>query len=123
MVVRSSEERGSVLIVGVQSNLSSFFTSDRFAKIGSIGLVTQSGLGLALFPLLYLNAIATPPIIPIEYGTPLFAYVGYLIITLLIWSIVSFTRSKVKGKACHYCGGALEIHGYKCKNPDCGKVQ
>ena len=107
----------------VQYNLSNFFTTPTYAKIGSIGLVTQSAIGLALFPLLYLNSIATTPIIPKDYGIPLFGYVGYLIITLLIMSIVAYRKSEVKDKKCLYCGSSLEIHKFKCKNPLCGKEQ
>ena len=113
----------SVHDVGGQFSVTSFFTSARYAKIGSIGLVTQSAIGLGLFLLLGFDSIATTSFIPKDYGLPLFAYVGYLIVTLLVMSIVAYSKSLVKDKKCLYCGSALAINEYKCTNPLCGKEQ
>ncbi len=103
--------------------MTSFFGIKLSAKEGSIGLITQSVIGVSLFPLLLINSITTPAFIPKDYAIPLFGYVGYLIITLLFASIASYKRSLSRDKKCHYCGGSLEISKFKCKNPLCGKEQ
>lgn len=92
-------------------------------KMGSVGLVTQSIIGIGLFPILVINALSDSPLIPKNYAEPLFAYVGYLIVTLLFASISGFRNSKVSDKKCHYCGGDLEVSKFKCKSPLCGKEQ
>ena len=100
-----------------------FFPPNISSKIGSIGLITQSIIGVSLFPILMLNSITTTPFIPKEYAVPVFSYVGYLIITLLVASIASYKKSLTNNKKCHYCGSALEVSKFKCKNPLCGKEQ
>ncbi|MEM3063003.1 MAG: hypothetical protein QW303_05625 [Nitrososphaerota archaeon] len=92
-------------------------------QMGSIGLVTQSIIGIVLFPILTVNSIASSQFIPKEYAGPIFAYVGWLIITLLFASVSSYRKSQVADKKCHYCGGALEVSKLKCKSPLCGKEQ
>ena len=103
--------------------MSSFFLPNIPSKIGSIGLITQSIIGVSLFPILMLNYITTTPFIPKDYAVPLIGYVGYLIITLLFASIASYKRSLTNDRKCHYCGSALEVSKFKCKNPLCGKEQ
>lgn len=103
--------------------MSSFLPTNFSSKIGSIGLITQSVIGVSLFPIIILNSITANPFIPKDYAIPLFSYVGYLIITLLFASIASYKRSLTNDKKCHYCGSALEVSKFKCKNPLCGKEQ
>jgi len=100
-----------------------FFKKPEFVRIGSIGLVTQSILGLVLFPIIAIHSISEQGFIPQNLELPFFAYESYLIITLLIMSITQYKNTNVKEKKCHHCGGVLEIHQYKCKNPMCGKLQ
>ena len=72
--------------------MSSFFPYSIPSKIGSIGLITQSIIGVSLFPILMLNSITATPFIPKDYAVPLIGYVGYLIITLLFASITSYKK-------------------------------
>ena len=101
----------------------SFLPTNTQPKIGSIGLITQSIVGVSLFPILILDSMEIIPVIPKNYAVPLFSYIGYLIITLLVASIASYKSSSTNDKKCHYCGSVLEIYKFKYKNPLCGKEQ
>ena len=103
--------------------MTSFLPTNLSSKMGSIGLVTQSIIGITLFPILFINYVISVPFIPQNYSTPLFGYVGYLIITLLFASISNYKKSQSGEKKCHYCGSALEVSKFKCKNPLCDKEQ
>lgn len=100
----------------------SFFIS-KFTKTNPLGLVVQSILGLILFPILFFHFIFGDDILDVKTEWGLFSYVFYLIGTLLISSVVSYKKSITHGKKCHYCEGAVEVSGYTCINPLCGKKQ
>ena len=103
--------------------MDNFFNFSISPKVGSIGSLTHSIVGLVLFAVLSLNFYLENSIIPEQFVPYSFGYFGYLIILLLIKSIVEFTESRVPGGKCHYCKGPIQINQYKCMNPQCGKIQ
>lgn len=100
-----------------------FFLIFRSIKAREIGEITSAIIGLILLFFFFLNFYSGNTIIP-DVLMPIFlGYFVYQISLLLIMSITEYTKSSVKGKTCHYCGGKLEIFRYKCKNPKCGREQ
>lgn len=102
------------------SGIFDWIKTDQRYKVGQL---TSAIIGMMAFFYFILNFYSENTLIP-EFIVPyFFGYLGYMITLLLIKTISDLTRSTIKDKKCHYCGGSIEIFKYKCQNPDCGREQ